>query len=117
MRSSELAEKLLRHRSHRTGRDRLTVGSKVLDDHRENRSQCHRHNLRRDANLLRRLLNQTGSTQSLRNLVGSRGSSLTRAPGANVRGHSVVLEGIENTLDAFRMLGQGLDKASSHLGL
>jgi len=34
-----------------------------------------------------------------------------------VSGHAVVFEGIEEALNAFRMLGEGFDEASGYLGL
>jgi hypothetical protein len=50
-------------------------------------------------------------------LLGRCGGGLTGAPGVDVLRHAVVLEGIENTLNSFGMLGEGFDEASGYLSL
>src|ERR1700733_6308563 len=113
----KFTEKLLRHGAHAAGWGGLAVGSKVLDDHRKDGSERHLHDLGRDASFLSGLFDETGAAETLLNLFGGCSGNLTCAPGVDVLGHAIVFEGIENALNAFRMLGDGFDEASGYLGL
>jgi hypothetical protein len=113
----EFAEKLLRHAAHGAGRSGLSVGSEVLDDHRQDGGERHLHNLRGDAGFLSGLFDEAGAAEALLDLFGSCGGGLTGAPGVDMLGHAVIFEGIEDALNALRMLSEGFDKASGYLGL
>src|ERR1700678_4541499 len=113
----ELAEQRLRHASHGAGPRGLPGGSKVLDDHRQNGGERHLYDLWGDPCFCCGFFDKAGSGESLLDLIGGCSGGLTGAPIGDVLGHSVVLEGVKDALNAFGMLSEGFDEASSYLGL
>src|ERR1700761_1553992 len=113
----EFAEKALRHAAHGAGRSGLPIGSEVLDDHRQNSGESSLNDLRRDSGFFCCFFDEASSAEALLDLVGCGCGTLPCGPVADVLCHSVVLEGVENALNAFRMLGESFDETAGDLCL
>jgi hypothetical protein len=89
----------------------------VLDDHRKDGGEGCLNDLRRDADFGSGGLDETGAAEALLYLVGGCGGVLSGSPVADVLGHSVVLEGVENALNTFGVLGERFNKTTCNFGL